>query len=113
MKLKNKKKNKDKSKLWNKLFQQAIPFFVLVYMIGSFLWITAEYVLAWYGRTPVGELTVQIAIGIPIALVAFTVGTGFDHWLQDHYKVDNEGRPISQKEEAADEETGAEDDPKE
>lgn len=113
MKLKKKKKNKDRSKLWNKLFQQAIPFFILVYMAGSFVWITAEYVLAWYGKTPVGELTVQIAIGIPIALVTFAFSTGFDHWLQDHYKVDNDGRPRSEKEDVVNEEAEVENDPEE
>ena len=87
-----------KSKLWNKLFTQAIPFFALVYMLFSILWISADYVLAFLNHTPVGDLSVQLAIGVPVAIMALVVSTGFDHWLQDHYRVDGEGRPLARAE---------------
>jgi len=80
-----------KGKLWNKLFGQAIPFFTMLYMIFAIIWISADYVLAFLDKAPVGELTVAIANGIPVAIVAMVVSTGIDHWLQDHYQVDNDG----------------------
>lgn len=82
-----------KSKLWKKLFRQAIPFFAMLYMLLAIVWISADYALAFMDKVPVGELSVQLAIGIPVAICALVVSTGFDHWLQDHYKVDNQGNP--------------------
>lgn len=82
-----------KGKLWKKLFTQAIPFFAMVYMLFAVLWISADYVLAFLNKTPVGDTTTQLAIGIPVALVATVISSGFDHWLQDHYKVDGNGKP--------------------
>lgn len=96
-----KKTKKQKSKLWNKLFTQAIPFFALVYMSVAICWISCDYVLAFLDKSPVGELTVKLAEGIVIALVAVVLSSAFDHWLQDHYGVDNEGKP--RKKETGDE----------
>lgn len=86
-----------KGKLWQKLFRQAIPFFAMLYMLLAIIWISADYVLAFLDKMPVGELSVQLATGIPIAICAVVISTGFDHWLQDHYKVDNEGKPRSEQ----------------
>ena len=88
-----------KGKLWNKLFRQAIPFFTMLYMFFAIIWISADYVLAFVNKMPVGELSVQLAIGIPVAIVAMVVSTAFDHWLQDHYQVDKEGKPRGQGQE--------------
>lgn len=96
------------SKLWNKLFTQAIPFFALVYMIFSIFWISADYVLAFLNHSPVGDLSVHLANGSVIAIIALVVSTGFDHWLQDHYGLDNEGRPLIEDTEA--DEEGEQDD---
>jgi len=82
-----------KGKLWKKLFRQVIPFLAGFYMAMAGVWISMDYVLAFMDKTPVGDLTVQIAQGIPVAICAIVLSTGFDHWLQDHYKVDNQGRP--------------------
>ena len=84
---------KARGKLWHKLFRQAIPFFTMLYMAFAIIWISADYVLAFVNKMPVGELSVQLAIGIPIAIVAVVISTAFDHWLQDHYQVDKEGNP--------------------
>ena len=83
-----------KGRLWNKLFRQAIPFFTMLYMLFAIIWISADYVLAFVNKMPVGELSVQLAIGIPIAIVAVVISTAFDHWLQDHYRVDKDGKPL-------------------
>ena len=98
-----------KSKLWNKLFNQAIPFFVFIYMALTVLWISAEYVLAFINHTPVGELTVTLANGVVVSIITLAASSGFDHWLQDHYKVDNDGNPIKDEERVADKEMMAED----
>lgn len=87
------KKKRQKSKLWEKLTGQAIPFFALLYMSFAIAWISADYVLAFLDKDPVGELTVTLANGIPVAIIAVVVSSGVDHWLQDHYKVDNNGVP--------------------
>ena len=96
-----KKTKKQKSKLWNKLFSQAIPFFALVYMSAAFFWISCDYVLAFFGKSPVGELTTVLANGVVVAIISLVVSSAFDHWLQDHYGVDNEGKP--RKKETGDE----------
>ena len=88
-----KRKNRKKSKLWEKLFGQAIPFFALLYMSFAICWISADYVLAFLDKSPVGELTVTLANGIVIAIISVVISSAFDHWLQDHYKVDNNGTP--------------------
>jgi|GEM_PF-4699579 len=83
-----------KGRLWKKLFTQAIPFFAMLYMVFALFWISADYVLAFLGKSPVGETTVTLANGIPVALIAIVISSGFDHWLQDRYQTDNEGRPL-------------------
>ena len=76
-------------------------------MAFAILWISADYVLAFLDKNPVGELTVQLAVGSVIALIALVVSTAFDHWLQDHYKVDGEGKPLDMnKQTDAEEEDG-------
>lgn len=96
--------------MWNKLFNQAIPFFVFIYMALTVLWISAEYVLAFINHTPVGELTVTLANGVVVSIITLAASSGFDHWLQDHYKVDNDGNPIKNEESVAEEETVVKDD---
>ena len=87
-----------KSKLWSKLFRQAIPFFVMILFvttIGVVVWalilctVNAESETAEYAI----DLAKEFVTGIAVAVVAFVLGTAADHWLQNHYNVDNEGNP--------------------
>lgn len=85
-------------KLWNKLFRQAIPFFVMA--LFALTVVVAVWALILCTIRPESgtagyaiDLSKELVIGIAVAVVAFALGKAVDHWLQDHYQVDKDGNP--------------------
>ena len=85
-----------KSKLWDKLFKQATPFFVMTIFILTFIVVLWSLLLCSFDLTNAIyaiDLAKEFVIGVIAVIVAFVFGTAFDHWLQDKFNLDNDGMP--------------------
>ncbi len=88
------------SKIWNTLFKQVIPFFMMIIFLLTIIVVfwslalcskdisSAQYAI---------DLAKEFVTGIAIAVCAFVLGKAADHWLQDHYNLDGDGKPLNCK----------------
>lgn len=89
------------SKLWNILFSQAIPFFIMLYLTLNLLinlWSLLLCSIPLSNGTVNGaeyaiSLAKELNNGMWKAITAYVFSRAADHWLYDHYKMDSDSNP--------------------